>query len=289
MTPHLTTGTTEPPAGIEPITGSSGTVTLGGAGKIITLTNVALVDNTFAVPGANGCAGALATVVDPGVDLIVGLPASAGTSRAVLEGTVEAAGARSVKAEATLPELGRCEKAPGKEQATFTGGYVDSGCTEEIIKHTGQYEWVPGPGPEKKFTATSAGVTLETVGKAKVKCVASHAEGEYAGAKTATETVILTGCKSASPNATCQSSGAAAGEITAAGLKLQLGFIKDAVQEGQLLLSIGWDLTHEPALISAECAGVKEGLEVSGSVIAPISADQQDDLRLHAQIQRQGG
>jgi hypothetical protein len=37
------------------------------------------------------------------------------------------------------------------------------------------------------------------------------------------------------------------------------------------LLSVGWDLAHEPALISAECGGVKEGLEVSGSVIAPIS------------------
>ena len=269
-TPHLTTATTEPPPGVEPITGRSGTPTVAGAGKIITITNIALVDNTFAVPGANGCAGALAPVVDPGVDLIVGLPASAGTSRAILEGTVEAASARSVTAEATLPELGRCEKVPGKLEAEFNGGYDGSACIEENIKHTGQFEWVPGPGPEKKFTATSGGVTLETVGQSKVKCAASHAEGEYTATKTAAETVTLTGCKSASPKATCQSSGAAAGEITAPGLKLQLGFVKDAVQGGQLLLSVGWDLTHEPALISAECAGFQEGLELSGSVIAPI-------------------
>jgi hypothetical protein len=271
VTPHLTTGTTQPPRGVEPITGSKGTVMVAGAGKIIILHSTSLVDNTFAVPGADGCSGALAPVVDAGVDLIVGLPSSPGTSRAILDGTLEAAGARSVKAQATLPELGRCEKVPGKREAEFNGGYVDSACIEENVKHTGQYEWVPGPGPNKKFTATSGGVTLESVDKAKVKCAASHAEGEYTATKTAAETVTLTGCKSTSPKASCQSSGAGAGEITASGLKLQLGFIKDLVQEGQLLVSIGWDLTRAPSVISAECGGLKEGLEVSGSVIAPIS------------------
>ncbi len=271
VTPHLTTGTTEPPFPFKPITGSAGTAMLAGAGQIVTLNNTALVDNTFGVPGALGCAGPLQAIVDPGVDLIVGVPSVAGVSRAILEGKLEAASARSVKAQATLPELGRCEKVPGKEPAEFNGGYVDSKCTEGIIKHTGQFEWVPGPGPENKFTGTSAGVTLETVGKAKVKCAASHAAGEYTGTKTAEEAVTLTGCKSVSQKQSCQSAGAATGEITAAGLKLQLGFIKDVVQEGQLLLSLGWDLTREPALISAECGGVKEGLGVSGSVIAPIS------------------
>jgi hypothetical protein len=114
-------------------------------------------------------------------------------------------------------------------------------------------------------------LTLETLGKSKVKCLTAHTEGEYTGTKTAEATVTLSGCKSVSLNATCQSAGSAAGEITAAGLKLQLGFIKDVVHEGQFLLSVGWDLTREPSLISAECGSGKQTLEIGGSVIAPIS------------------
>jgi hypothetical protein len=191
ITPDLTTGATDPPFPFKPISDSPGTVMRAGAGKILAFNNTALVDNTFGVPGAIGCAGVLQAIVDPGVDLIVGVPSAPGVSHAVLEGRLEAASARSVKAEAPLPELGRCEKVPGKLEAEFNGGYVDSACIEENIKHTGQFEWVPGPGPEKKFTATSAGVTLETVGKSKVKCAASHAEGEYTGTKTGEESVAL--------------------------------------------------------------------------------------------------
>jgi hypothetical protein len=94
------------------------------------------------------------------VDLVVGLPAPAGENTAILDGKLEAAGARSVKADAALPEVGRCEKVIGEKVGKvtkFNGAYVDSGCIEEQVLHTGQFEWLPGPGSGKKFTGTSGG------------------------------------------------------------------------------------------------------------------------------------
>jgi hypothetical protein len=84
--------------------------------------------------------------------------------------------------------------------------------------------------------------------------------------------VTLTGCKLAATKEACQSAGAAAGEISAPGLQANLGFIKDLAQEGELLLSLGWDLQRTPSILSAECGSAKSALTVSGSVIAPISA-----------------
>jgi hypothetical protein len=272
-TPQLTTGTTSPPPPNEPITGNPGTPVFR-AGKIIIVQNSSLVDNAFAVPGANGCAGPLALVVDPAVDLEVGLPAAPGHNTAILNGTLEYTTVRALKSHALLPTLGRCQKTVGEKQGKVTlyhGGYVDPGCIEENMPHTGQYEWVPGPGPANKFTGTSAAVTLETVGKAKVKCAASHTEGEYTGAKSATATVTLTECSRVSTGAACQSAGAGAGEIRTPVLAATLGFIKDEPVGNELLMSVGWDLSHEPSVASAECGAAKEPLLITGSVIAPVS------------------
>jgi hypothetical protein len=273
LTPQLTTGTTNPPPPNGPIKGSTGEIVISAHGKILGVKNSSLVDNAFAVPGANGCAGPLALVVDPAVNLQVGLPAAAGQNTAILNGSLEQTTARAVKAQAQLPDLGRCVKAESHKEGkatVFNGGYVDSGCVEENREHTGKFEWVPGPGPLKKFTGTSLAVTLETVGKAKVKCLASHTTGEYTGTKTATLNVTLTECKLAAKNETCQSAGAATGEITANGLGATLGFIKDESKGTELSLSLGWDLAHEPSVLSAECGSAKEALLVTGSVIAPI-------------------
>ena len=275
LVPELTTGTTNPPPPNKPITGNPGEVVIGGHGKIFTVAHSSLVDNAFSVPGANGCAEPLSLVVDPAVDLQVGLPAAAGENTAILNGTLEAAGARQVKAEAKLPELGRCEKVEGEgkgKNAVYNGAYVDSGCVEEAADHHGKYEWNPGPGAGNKFTASSAAVTLETVGKAKVKCVGSSSQGEYTGTKTATATVKLTGCTLASNGESCQSAGAGAGEIVAGGLSEQLGFIQQVSQGTEVLLSVGWDLKREPSIVSGECGSAKSALLITGSVIAPISA-----------------
>ncbi len=265
----LTTGTTSPPPPNTPIKGSTGTATVVGQGKIVEIKGSSLVDNSFAAPGASGCDGLLAPIVDAGVDLDTGLPAAAGSNTAILNGTLAAAGARDVKAVAKLPELGRCEKVTGVKVGKtmlYSGGYVDADCIEEDATHQSRYEWHPGAGTGAKFTSSSAAATLETVGRAKVKCTASHGEGEYTGAKSATLGVTFTGCKAETTKQPCSSSGAASGEIAAGGLAATLGFIAD----NETTITLGWDLAGSPSVISAECGAAKEALTVTGSAIAPI-------------------
>jgi len=272
----LTTGTTSPPPPNEPITGNFGTVGFKAGRKIATISNDSLVGNSFAAPGVNGCGGALATVIDPVVNLDAGLPAAAGKNTAILSGMLESAGASAVKVQSELPELGRCAKVEGiKEGKTkvFKGGYLDPGCLEETAAHEGRYEWTTGPGPNRKFTGKGATATLETVGKATVKCSGSTAAGEYTGARTATETVTLTGCTLPATKQSCHSASAGAGEMVTSPLEGELGFINEEYkEETEPLVSVGLDLKHAPSLLTAECGGAKEALVVEGSAIAPITA-----------------
>jgi hypothetical protein len=93
---RLTNGTTTPPAGTAPMVGSPGV--LGATGDITTVTGQSLVDNTFSVPRASGCGGLLAPLINPVVDLKVGLPAAAGVSTARLNGDAQIGDAALVKA-----------------------------------------------------------------------------------------------------------------------------------------------------------------------------------------------
>jgi hypothetical protein len=88
ITLKLTTGTTAPPPPNTPIKGAVGTLTNNEALTLQTLTGNKLVDNSFAVPGANGCGGLFSFLIDPFVESIVGIPSAAGTNTAVLENTV---------------------------------------------------------------------------------------------------------------------------------------------------------------------------------------------------------
>lgn len=87
----LTAGTTSPPPPNEPIRGRLGEFAPNEAGTILTINNNRLVNNSFAAPGARGCGGLFAFLVDPFVDSIVGLPSPAGTNTAVLEGKLQLA------------------------------------------------------------------------------------------------------------------------------------------------------------------------------------------------------
>lgn len=96
---RLTAGTTTPPAGTAPITGSPGVLgTTGPDGLITSVTGQSLVDNTFSVPKATGCGGAFGLLINPIVDLKVGLPAAAGKSTARLTGNARIANASDVVA-----------------------------------------------------------------------------------------------------------------------------------------------------------------------------------------------
>jgi hypothetical protein len=273
----LTTGTTSPPPPNKPITGSKGGVESFDHSKIIAVTGASLVDNSFSAPGVNGCGGALAPVVDPVVNVDAGLPAAAGKNTAILNSGFVTATPRAIKAQAALPEIGRCVKVAftkeGKEKI-YHGHYEAKDCREENplppASVNGQYEWLPGAGANSTFTTSSAKTTLATVGGTAITCSHSTGSGEYTGQKTATATITLTGCQVAASKQACQSSGAGAGEIVTSPLAGELGFIEDFYEGEDLHVSVGLDLKHAPTLLTAECGS--EALSVAGSVIAPISS-----------------
>jgi hypothetical protein len=97
VTLRLTAGTTTPPAGTAPITGSPGTLEFLNEANLIRSTGVSLVDNAFAAPKASGCGGLFSWAIDPAVNAKVGLPAPAGTNVARFNGTAQIAAATAVR------------------------------------------------------------------------------------------------------------------------------------------------------------------------------------------------
>ncbi len=96
---ELTTGKTSPPGPNKSIKGSAGTITTEEEGNIIVIEKNSLVNNSFAAPGVEGC-GLIPFLVDPLVDLAMGVPASAGHNTAILDGTLHIAGAEAVREHA---------------------------------------------------------------------------------------------------------------------------------------------------------------------------------------------
>lgn len=94
----FTTGKTSPPPPNVPIEGALGNIATNEAGTLLTISGGRLVNNEFAAPGANGCGGLFAFLIDPFVNSMVGLPSPAGTNTAVLEGKLQDAVAEAVKA-----------------------------------------------------------------------------------------------------------------------------------------------------------------------------------------------
>lgn len=94
----FTSGETNPPPPNKKIHGAAGTLTLNEKGTLITLSGGKLVNNSFAAPGASGCGGLFSFLIDPFVNSIVGLPSAAGTNTAILEGKLQSADAKAVKA-----------------------------------------------------------------------------------------------------------------------------------------------------------------------------------------------
>jgi hypothetical protein len=94
ITLNLTTGTTNPPSPNAPISGSPGTTSSTPQG-LITVTGMKLVDNAFAVPGANNCG--TNGLLDSIVNLQKGLPSAAGSNTAILTGSSYTVPARLVR------------------------------------------------------------------------------------------------------------------------------------------------------------------------------------------------
>jgi len=250
-----------------------------------------LEDHSFSAPGANGC-----TFLPPLGDFLVdakeGLPSPSGNA-ALLDGVTEEVSRRLVKEVLPLPAFGRCEKLPGEAEGkklVFRGMYTNSGCTLNSVVNEGHYEWVEGPGANKRFTSASGPVTLATVGgKTEVKCSASSGAGEYTGAKTVSETITLTGCQTGPKGkvVSCQSAGAASGEVRSAALSGGLDFIKENEEGEKPEVGLDLEASSSGNLASFECGG--SATSVSGSVIAPITTIDKMSSSFKVTAKQSGG
>jgi hypothetical protein len=91
---NLTTGTTRPPPPNAPEKGAPGKLSSASDG-LITITGMKLVDNAFAVSGAENCG--TGGTLDEILDLDKGLPSAAGSNNAILAGTSYTAPASLVR------------------------------------------------------------------------------------------------------------------------------------------------------------------------------------------------
>jgi hypothetical protein len=94
---NLTSGTTSPPAGTAPITGTVGSIEFLEEGSILETKGTTLVDNTWAAPGTSGCGGVFSFILDPIVSTAAGLPAAAGKNTAILVNNIFIGAAQAVR------------------------------------------------------------------------------------------------------------------------------------------------------------------------------------------------
>jgi hypothetical protein len=98
-------GSNSSPVQIDFTTGTSGALE-GSVGKVefnktftlVTISGGALVNGTYSAPGASGCGGIFSFLVDPLVNSILGIPSGEGENSAVLEGVLQSASAKAVRA-----------------------------------------------------------------------------------------------------------------------------------------------------------------------------------------------
>ncbi len=97
VTLNLTTGRTSPPKPNEPIKGKVGHIEFKDEFNFVEITENTLVDNSFSAPEATGCGGLLSSVIDPIIDLKLGLPSPSGKNTAIENNYIRTANAGAVK------------------------------------------------------------------------------------------------------------------------------------------------------------------------------------------------
>lgn len=97
ITWELTAGTTNPAKPNNPITGNTGIINLLEGGRVLALKENSLVDNNWSAPTASGCGGILSFLVNPIINLQVGLSSPKGKNTAILNNTIYLANAAAVK------------------------------------------------------------------------------------------------------------------------------------------------------------------------------------------------
>jgi hypothetical protein len=168
-----------------------------------------------------------------------------------------------------LPEIGRCLKV-----GVGKGVYAGNQCVKVEKKGRGAYEWTPASVTEKQAFSGSGGETaLTTAGHPTIKCIDANFVGEWRGPKAATVEVEFQGCQTPL-GVPCQTTPNNKSEIKTLPLEGELGFIKNQVKEGKLLVTVGLDLKPQPpstSLATYECGGGPSELNrIEGSVIGEI-------------------
>jgi hypothetical protein len=94
---NLTTGTTKPAAPNTPISGEVGEIEFRHEFEIVEIKGSKLVNNEFSAPGASGCGGIFAFLIDPIINSKIGLPSANGHNTAIQIANTEEATPGAVK------------------------------------------------------------------------------------------------------------------------------------------------------------------------------------------------
>jgi hypothetical protein len=93
---NLTTGTTNPEPPNMPIAGEVGTFHFRHEAEIAEVAGNRLVNNEFSAPGASGCGGIFAFLIDPIINSKIGLPSADGHNTVIQNANLETAAVASV-------------------------------------------------------------------------------------------------------------------------------------------------------------------------------------------------
>jgi IPT/TIG domain len=189
------------------------------------------------------------------------------------------------------PEFGTCVR------LGFGGGsFTAAGCQTPQFSTEGnsEYEWFPAfessrPVTRPGFTLSAPkGMTLETVGKAQVKCATGSAEGEYTAVKSVTvEALKFAGCASRKLG-TCQGSGEAAGVLQTQPLSGTLG-ITGTKPTASAKKTVGLELAATSGETIAEFSCGEVPVTVRGAVIAGLGvADKMTEKTKWSATQSKG-
>jgi len=170
--------------------------------------------------------------------------------------------AATASASASLPEFGRCVPSEAKK-----GEYFGNRCIKPA-GGKGYYNWLPGPGENKKFAGSIGPVKLETVGGYGVVCSSGDFTGEYTGPKTESVTLALVGCLEKVTERKCETLPIKEGEIETTPIEGSVGFITGGEKP-----RVGLNL-KPAAPITFECGTgleVHTFLSLEGSVIGAVT------------------
>jgi IPT/TIG domain len=165
--------------------------------------------------------------------------------------------------ETGAPEYGRCVLGVDHLEE-----FTNVKC--EITSSTGNYRWEPG-AEKGGFTAATLPtrvVTLETVGKAIVKCASAAITGTITSRGVTGETISFKGC--ASGTKSCTGAGLAAGEITTSTLQGVLAWESKSEDKAVLALTPG----AQP-FMQYTCEG-SASTTVTGSILIPVKAGKME-------------